>query len=250
MENGTDNENMLNRIRALLAKAESTSFPEEAETYTAKAMQLMAKYGIEQALLEDSQPQLHKGIVDRIFRLQAPFARDKVMFFNAIVNALGGRAIWLKHSQREAGVQTLHVFASATDMDRIDMMFTSLSLQCTVAMNYAVAASREAQVRPRKFKSDFLFGFTNEVGYRLHEAERRAASNAESAAAAQGTTTDLVLLSKKDRVDKALEDAYAYKEAAKDRKRSVGGGYGHGVHAGRNADIGDNKGAKQGALVG
>src|SRR5688572_14589877 len=42
---------MLDRVRALLAKAESTDFPEEAETYTAKAQQLMARYSIDQALL-------------------------------------------------------------------------------------------------------------------------------------------------------------------------------------------------------
>ena len=42
---------MLGRIRALLAKAESTEFPEEAELLTAKAQQLMAQHSIDEALL-------------------------------------------------------------------------------------------------------------------------------------------------------------------------------------------------------
>ncbi|MBT8224522.1 MAG: DUF2786 domain-containing protein [Dactylosporangium sp.] len=40
----------LDRVRALLAKAESTSFPEEAEAYTAKAQELMARHRIDCAL--------------------------------------------------------------------------------------------------------------------------------------------------------------------------------------------------------
>jgi hypothetical protein len=45
---------MLGRIRALLAKAESTEFPEEAEALTAKAQQLMAHHSIDEALLAAS----------------------------------------------------------------------------------------------------------------------------------------------------------------------------------------------------
>ncbi|MFD0595252.1 DUF2786 domain-containing protein [Catellatospora coxensis] len=43
---------MLDRIRALLAKAESTGFPEEAEAFTAKAQQLMARHSIDHALID------------------------------------------------------------------------------------------------------------------------------------------------------------------------------------------------------
>ncbi|MFD0330099.1 DUF2786 domain-containing protein [Streptacidiphilus monticola] len=42
---------MLGRIRALLAKAESTDFPEEAEALSAKAQELMARHSIDAALL-------------------------------------------------------------------------------------------------------------------------------------------------------------------------------------------------------
>ncbi|HET8683001.1 MAG TPA: DUF2786 domain-containing protein, partial [Micromonosporaceae bacterium] len=41
----------LDRVRALLAKAESTTFAEEAEAYTAKAQELMARHSIDYALL-------------------------------------------------------------------------------------------------------------------------------------------------------------------------------------------------------
>jgi hypothetical protein len=250
MENG--NENLLNRIRALLAKAESSEFPEEAETYTAKAMELISKYGIDQTLLQAKEKT--SGIGDRIFKVYAPFARDKVTFFNAIVNVLGGRAVWLSHKSRQNnGFEELHVFATDTDLARIDMLFTSLLVQCSNAMNYAVRDSWEGQNRPRKFKSDFLYGFTTEVGQRLREAERRAAKQAEGAAKAQGMSMDLVLVSKKDQVNRRVEDVYTNLLNKNRRRSPVGAGYGNGVVAGKNADLGDkrvNTGAKQGALAG
>lgn len=42
---------MLGRIRALLAKAEATTFPEEAEALSAKAQELMARHTVDEALL-------------------------------------------------------------------------------------------------------------------------------------------------------------------------------------------------------
>ncbi|SCF93886.1 Protein of unknown function, partial [Streptomyces sp. Ncost-T6T-2b] len=46
-----DEPRMLTRIRALLAKAEATGFPEEAEALTTKAQELMARHTIDEALL-------------------------------------------------------------------------------------------------------------------------------------------------------------------------------------------------------
>src|SRR5260370_6696469 len=45
-------ERMLARIRALLAKAESTEFPDEAEALSARAQELMARHSIDRALVD------------------------------------------------------------------------------------------------------------------------------------------------------------------------------------------------------
>ena len=51
-EPGADGDRALRRIRGLLAKAESTDFPEEAEALTAKAQELMTRHAVDAALLE------------------------------------------------------------------------------------------------------------------------------------------------------------------------------------------------------
>ena len=48
---GSIDPKMLSRVRALLAKAESTEFAEEADAFTEKAQQLMARYSIDVAMV-------------------------------------------------------------------------------------------------------------------------------------------------------------------------------------------------------
>ena len=48
---GRSGSRMLDRVRALLAKAESTTFPAEAEALTGKAQELIARHSIDEALL-------------------------------------------------------------------------------------------------------------------------------------------------------------------------------------------------------
>ena len=47
---------VLARVRALLAKAESTDFPDEAEVLSAKAQELISRYALDRLWLTDSQP--------------------------------------------------------------------------------------------------------------------------------------------------------------------------------------------------
>ena len=53
-EDGSERSRVLNRIRTLLAKAEATEFAAEAETFTAKAQDLMTRHAIDEALLRAS----------------------------------------------------------------------------------------------------------------------------------------------------------------------------------------------------
>jgi hypothetical protein len=51
----TTSHKMLERVRALLAKADSTNFPEEAETFRAKADELMTRHSISQWAVEQAE---------------------------------------------------------------------------------------------------------------------------------------------------------------------------------------------------
>ena len=66
---------LLDRVRKLLAKAEAVGVtPHEAEALTAKAAELMAKYGIDRALLAADEPETDRP-ANRILDIDNPWAR-------------------------------------------------------------------------------------------------------------------------------------------------------------------------------
>lgn len=239
-----ENAAKLDTIRALLAKAEATAgeFPAEAETYRAKAMQLLAKYGIDQALLDAEKP-VKPVAGNRVYKVHAPYAKDKATLLGALVKVLGGRAVWMHKPKRVKQSYTeLHVFATEADLARIDLLYTSLLVQCSNDMMRAAAGSYDAVVAPRRWKADFLYGFTNMVSFRLDMAERQAQHRAEEERRATNNarpSTDLVLASKAQQVDDAVTRFYPTLITKSTRRaRSFSSGFEDGQSAGVRADLG------------
>src|SRR5205807_2396905 len=77
---------ILERVRALLAKAESTTFPEEAEALSAKAQELMARYAIDRALLGGVGDGPH-GVGGRRIHIDDPYARSKFLLVDVVADA-------------------------------------------------------------------------------------------------------------------------------------------------------------------
>src|SRR5690348_7260811 len=81
-------DHILARIRKLLAKAENpAASPEEAEAYTAKAAELIAKYGIDRALLAQQDP-TSDVVGDRVVVLDPPYAVDKATLLQDVAAVL------------------------------------------------------------------------------------------------------------------------------------------------------------------
>src|SRR6185437_16589632 len=79
---------LLDRVRKLLAKAEDESVtPPEAQALTAKAAELMAKYGIDRALLAAVRPETDRP-GDRIIDIANPWARVQAHLLCGLAAAL------------------------------------------------------------------------------------------------------------------------------------------------------------------
>jgi hypothetical protein len=125
---------ILDKIRKLLAQAEDDACtPAEAEAFTAKAAQLIAKYGIDRAMLADAQPDTDR-IGDRTIVMDAPYARDKAGLLHAIAVPL--RCKTVLHRRYVAGRKQLsiHLFGYAADLDRVELLYTSLLVQAAHAL--------------------------------------------------------------------------------------------------------------------
>src|SRR3978361_1714061 len=102
----SDTDSLLARGRKLLAMAEDPACtPAEAEAFTAKATDLIAKYGVDQALLAAADPTIDP-VGDRIVTVVPPYARDKAGLLAAVAAPLRCRIV---HLERR-GVARSHLF--------------------------------------------------------------------------------------------------------------------------------------------
>lgn len=199
---------MLERVRALLAKAESTEFPEEAEALTARAQELMARHSIDDALLAAAAAQRAgpsgpgEASGRRLF-IDNPYEAAKAILLEVIATANRCRAVWHK----PLGLSSVVGFPP--DLDAVELLFTSLLVQASTAM-LAAGSRRDAhgRSRTRSFRQSFLAAYAQRIGERLAEAtghaERQAA--AESSA---GSDLLPVLAARSRVVDAAFEAMFA-----------------------------------------
>lgn len=228
---------MLAKIRKLLAKAEDpATTTEEAELYTAKATELMATYGIEAALLARRDPG-RDPVGDRQVRVEAPYAADKAQLLAAVALQLRCRAVQRRDHADGARQLTLHLFGHESDLQRVELLFTSLLLQAAHALARTPVPPLEHKAA---FRRSWLAGFTRAIAQRLRAAERAAATASAPRFAATGTTTALVLADRSSAVAERMRQAYPHLRDAAPRRLS-GSGARDGWAAGQAADLGGTR---------
>ena len=178
----TSNNALLERVRKLLAKAESAgTTPPEAEALTAKAAELMAKYGIDRALLAAARPETDQP-GDRVIDIPNPWARVQAHLLCGLASAMRCQCVVLPSSGPGSRI---HVFGFASDIERADVLYTSLLVQMWQGL---AAADVPAWSRsPRAWRRSWLLGFATAVVSRVRAAEHQAAAQATAPAAASGS---------------------------------------------------------------
>ncbi|MFE7468919.1 DUF2786 domain-containing protein [Streptomyces sp. NPDC057499] len=169
-----DEPRMLTRIRALLAKAEATGFPEEAEALTTKAQELMARHSIDEALLAARTHSEEAPGACRI-GVDAPYETAKAILLDAVATANRCRAVW----NGDLGFSTVVGFEP--DLDAVELLYTSLLVQGTVAMTKAEAGQRAGgRKRTKAFRQSFLMAYAQRLGSRLAADAARVTAEAEA----------------------------------------------------------------------
>ena len=157
---------LLHRVRALLAKAESTDFPAEAEAYSAKAQELIARHSIADALAEHTAEVVPYA---RRIGVDHPYENEKAGLLDAVARANRCHTVW----SPELGFST--VFGFDADIDAVELLYTSLLLQGHRAM--AAAEPRGgSKARIKAFRRSFLIAYAVRIGERLDRATAAAVS--------------------------------------------------------------------------
>jgi hypothetical protein len=226
----------LNKIRKLLALAEDpAATPAEAEAFTEKAMILMARHGIDEALLAEEQPSGH--VINRRLVMPSPYSRDKATLASAISLASRCRAVLLS-TQRGFVVQ---VFGLESNVRAVDMLFTSLLVQASHEMGRTPVPPGE---HAAAFRRSWWAGFTIAVHARLDRIRREAEERAEAArpggssdGTPDGPSVALVLAHRSDEIDDEVARVHPNVRPARGRNLS-GGGRAAGYKSGQRVDLG------------
>ncbi|MDX3631577.1 DUF2786 domain-containing protein [Streptomyces europaeiscabiei] len=165
---------MLGRIRALLAKAEATGFPEEAEALSAKAQELMARHSIDEALLAARAHSKNTPGACRI-GVEPPYETAKAVLLDAVARANRCETVW----NDDLGFSTVVGFEA--DLEVVELLHTSLLVQATTAMTKAEAAQRRGgRKRTKTFRQSFLAAYAHRIGDRLAEVAEAQVAEAEA----------------------------------------------------------------------
>jgi len=203
---------MLSRIRALLAKAESTEFAEEAEALSGRAQELMAKYSIDHALLAAAEGDEETPGGRRI-PVDNPYEGPKVQLLNQVGRANRCRCVW------HEALGLVSVIGFEADLDAVELLFTSLLVQANMAMMRQGAKRDSAgRSRTRAFRQSFLVSYAIRIGERLSEAtesavkeasEEQASQQSErTAASGPGTALVPLLAAREQAVDDTLDEMF------------------------------------------
>ena len=193
---------LLDRVRALLAKAESTEYPAEAEAYMAKAQELVTRHSLDEALLAATGGSAAVVPFARRIGVDHPYEGEKASLLDAVARANRCHAVW----SPELGFAT--VFGFDADIDAVDLLYTSLLVQANRTMAQAEpAGGKSGRARLKAFRQSFLVAFAVRIGERLANAAQAALTQA---AAAEVSGSDLlpVLASRDEQVRETMQKVF------------------------------------------
>lgn len=151
-------------VRGLLAKAESTTFDDEADALSAKAQELISRYALDRLLdAEGSDENPERPDARRIW-LEAPYLVAKAQLVHEVALANRCRAVL----SDPPGVST--VVGGSADIAAVELLVTSLLVQANGSMlRHGRAVDARGASRTRSFRQSFLTSFAVRIGQRLRE---------------------------------------------------------------------------------
>jgi hypothetical protein len=210
--NGVEANPMLERIRNLLAKAESTTFEAEASALTAKAQQLMTRHAIDAAVVQGrSRSGCDEPLTIRVM-IDAPYVDAKSLLLQTV--AVAGRCRAVFHSNLALST----VVGFPADLGMVEMLFTSLLLQAQTGLaDAARRAPAGTRTRSQGYRSTFLLAYTSRIGDRLAEINDAVYAEVE---AEQGSGFLPVLRSNSEAIDDFMTEKFGVLQSSQIR-----GGY-------------------------
>jgi hypothetical protein len=238
---GEIDDRRLATIRSLLAKAEATEFPEEAEAFFNKASELIARYAIDEAMIWATGTIRREQPDELRLVVHAPYLAQKAVLVSAVAQAHGCRAIRFGPRSAPDG-EIVAVIGFPTDLRWVATLVTSLLVQLTSAM-LARCPRGLSSAQSASWRRSFIIGFADEVAARLQVDREMAARDADAACADQRRgnqgehSVSLVLLERSEEVRNEFRRRFPHTRTARASVGTSRAGHTAGREAGRDAAL-------------
>lgn len=235
----------LERVRKLLAYAEASSGP-DAESYRERAIRLMAEHGIDDAMVDAARVRAGEAAAarptSRTVPIVAPYQRGKADLLVGLAGAMGCRSVY-HHRGSRRNVTSVTMTGYPSDIERAELLFTSLLLQVAPEMAREQAHSGAPASATAAARRAYLAGFRWRVVDRVRAAEEAAREQAEQARRAgggprTGRSVELVLADRAAQVARVHEENHPGLKPMPAAQVSNGASVAAGIAAGDRADIG------------
>lgn len=182
----------IRRVRGLLEKAAATDSEHEREALQTKAMELMARYGIEDAQLNAVGPQKgrEKIILVHLDPLGGTYEDERWMLLASVATPLRC-AVYRREAPNRCLGYTM--IGHESDVGRVRLLFSYLDLHALRSMQRVLAVGAAEQ---RKARRSWLRGFSLSINIRLQQIE----GNLVEEATASTPGTDLILANRQQEV--------------------------------------------------
>ena len=154
----------LAQVRALLAKAESTTFDHEAEALSAKAQELITKYALDR-LIDDPGGSGSSDLRTVRLWLDPPYVGAKAALVHEVAKVNRCRSASAEH------LGFCILVGSQADLHAVELLVTSLLVQADAAMlRHGRRTDGFGGSRTRSFRRSFLIAYAVRIGERLQQA--------------------------------------------------------------------------------
>lgn len=218
----TAREKTLDRVRKLFAQAEDQEGTPEGAAFEARALAMIAQYGIAETEARERRHEGPSPIQTVTVRFSGSYEKHQAILLQTLAQALHCSTIWTSSGHRTT------IYGAAEHTDRVVMLFNILSLHMFRGAG---------RIRPNGYhnvvvsRRSYMSGFAAMIGKRLQDAEKTAT---ESAAPGTG----LVLVSDAERAKRARDGENPNMRNQRSRSQYDSSAGSAGAAAGKRVDLG------------
>ena len=215
---------LLAKVRKLLATAERTTNPNEADAFSRKAATLIAAHRIDPERLHGEQ---HDGLaVEELVLGRGPYVRGRLNLLVAVAESMGCQVVF---QARDTGTVAM-VAGFRDDLQSVVLLYHSLHTQVAGRM---ANQRRSTGAATQRWRRSFLMGYAEQIDGMLSATAAQARSRAHPSRAT------LPALRARDRqVAEFARQQFGRVRAARAPRPAHASGFHAGQRAARRADLG------------